>query len=104
MHDPDIERAMREEARWRILRGLDAGRPYPVAETVLWRLLAGDLSLPVTPLMLRRELTYLEDRGLLEVFNRESATWSARLSRAGIDIVEYTVPCDPGIARPSKVW
>ena len=99
-----MERATREESRWRILRGLDAGRPYQVSETILWRLVSGDLGLPVSPMMLRRELVYLEERGLIEVLNRDEATWAARLTRAGIDVVEYTVPCEPGIARPPKVW
>jgi hypothetical protein len=27
-----------------------------------------------------------------------------KLTRIGIDVVEYTVECDPGIARPKKYW
>lgn len=101
MHEPDLERATREEARWRILRGLDAGRPYPVAETILLRLL-GDINLPATAHSVRRELDYLEERGLIEVMHREDAVWSARLTRDGVDVVEYTVACEPGVARPPR--
>lgn len=101
MHDPDLERAMREEARWRILRGLDAGRPYNVAETILLRLLS-DISLPATAHSVRRELDYLEERGLIDVLDRDSSVWSARLTRSGVDVVEYTVSCEAGIARPPR--
>ena len=69
MNNIDIERAQREETRWRILRCLDAGRPGFVAETIIYRVLV-DIHLPMTP--------------------------------NGVDVVEYTVDCDPGIARPKK--
>ncbi len=97
----DFEKAQREEARWRILRGLDAGRPRPVSETILFRLLQ-DIQLPLTPQHLRRELDYLEDRGLVRLLGQNTPTWSAELTRHGVDVVEYTIECDPGIARPAK--
>jgi hypothetical protein len=96
-----LERARREESRWRILKGLDIGRPYPVSETILFRLL-DDVHLPLPPVAVRRELDYLEERGLLRVLDRDGAVWSAELTRDGIDVVEYTVTCDPGIARPPQ--
>lgn len=101
MHEVDLERAAREEARWRILRALDAGRPIAVAETIILRTLQ-DIQLPITPHGLRRELAYLEDRGLVEVGGRDGPVWTAELTRYGVDVVEYTVACDPGIARPKK--
>jgi len=64
MNDVDMDRAQREESRWRILKGLDAGRPYAVSETILFRLLH-DIKLPLTVLDVRRELDYLADRGLV---------------------------------------
>jgi hypothetical protein len=97
----DLEKAQREETRWRIMRALDAGRPLRVSETLLLRVLA-DIDLPVTPHEVRRELDYLEERKLVEVTGKEEGTWLANLTRMGIDIVEYTVPCDPGIARPPR--
>lgn len=101
MNEIDLETAMREEARWRILRCLDAGRPLPVSETIIYRVL-GDINLQITPHGVRRELDYLEERELIRVSDKETPTWSAELTRTGIDVVEYTVPCDPGIARPKK--
>jgi hypothetical protein len=34
--------------------------------------------------------------------NRNGPVWSAELTHHGVDIVEYTVDCFPGIARPPK--
>lgn len=99
----DLDQARREEARWRILKGLDAGRPYPVSEAILFRLLH-DVQLPVTALDVRRELDYLEDRKLLTLAGKDSPVWAAELTRYGVDIVEYTIACEPGIARPAKYW
>lgn len=97
----DMERAQREETRWRILKVLDAGRPTAVSETIILRVLQ-DINLQVTPKMLRRELDYLADRQLITVLDKDGPTWSADLTRAGVDVVEYTIPCEPGIARPKK--
>ena len=37
--------------------------------------------------------------------NKEpSGRWFAELNRHGTDVAEYTVECDPGIARPQKYW
>lgn len=104
MHEIDMEKSQREESRWRVLRALDAGRPHPVAETIIFRALH-DIALSATPHQLRRELTYLEERKLIEVIGKDdSATWLAKLTRHGIDVVEYTVACEAGIARPKKYW
>jgi hypothetical protein len=101
MHEVDMDKFTREETRWRILQVLNAGRPLPVSEAITLRALQ-DASLQVTPHGLRRELAYLEDRRLVEISGKNSPTWSAELTRIGVDVVEYTVDCDPGIARPKK--
>ena len=36
----DLEQKNREEARWRMLRVVDAGRPIAVSEQIIWRVLA----------------------------------------------------------------
>jgi hypothetical protein len=98
----DLQKAQREEVRWRILRALDAGRPRPVSETILLRVLT-DIELPITAHELRRELDYLAGRLLIEIQGRDAGpVWTASLTRMGIDLVEYTIPCEPGIARPKK--
>lgn len=99
----DFEQKQREEARWRILRVLDAGRPIAVSENIVWRVLA-DVKLPLTVNMLRRELSYLKDLGLLDLEGADNETWYARLTAAGVDVVEYTAAAPAGIARPRKYW
>lgn len=101
MNEIDLGKAQREEIRWRILKVLDAGRPLPVAETLILTTLQ-DVSLPVSPHGLRRELDYLAERKLVVITARDTPTWTAQLTHYGIDIVEYTTECFPGIARPKK--
>lgn len=99
----DAERARRETIRWIILEALNHGRPYEVAETLI---LAAVQAVPLqcTALELRRELDYLEDRKLITVRRMEAAPWTAELTRHGVDVVEYTVEIEPGIARPKRYW
>jgi len=54
----DLAQKQREEARWRILRVIDAGRPIAVSESIVLRVLA-DVRLPLGPAGVRRELDYL---------------------------------------------
>jgi hypothetical protein len=99
----DLEQKQREEARWRILRVLDAGRPIAVSENIIFRVL-DDVRLPLGPTGVRRELDYLRNLGLATVDEADSEVWYAKLTAAGVDIVEYTVPPPPGITRPKKYW
>ncbi len=99
--DLDLKKSMTEVVRWYLLVALDAGRPLPVNEDILVRAL-NDASLPVTHSDLRRELDYLRDRKLIEVTGEDSDRWEASLTALGVDVVEYTTDCRPGIARPPK--
>lgn len=99
----DLERASRETARWLILVTLDKARPLGAAESLIASVLAA-VPHPITTHELRRELDYLADRGLVEIKGRTTPQWHAALTRVGVDVVEYTVDCDPGIARPAKYW
>lgn len=98
-----LEQKQREEARWRILRVLDAGRPLPVSESIILRVL-NDVRLPIGPAAVRRELDYLRALGLTEIEDGDEDTWFARLTAAGVNTVEYTVAAPTGIARPKKYW
>ena len=93
----------RESLRWNLLNTLNYHRPYSMHEQ---RLLEVALVLypDATPAELRRELHYLEGRALLSLTRQPSGTWFADLTRAGVDLCDYTVDCDPGIARPVKYW
>ena len=99
----DMEKVRRESIRWHIMVALNSGRPEPVAEPLVLSVIQ---SIPIecTARELRRELDYLAERKLIEVKRLEGAPWIAHLLRDGVDVVEYTVDCDPGIARPTKYW
>jgi hypothetical protein len=99
----DLEQKQREEARWRILRVLDAGRPIAVSETIVWRVLH-DIRLPMSVNSVRREITYLRDLALLEIEGEGTEIWFAKLTAQEVDVVEYTVNAPAGVARPRKYW
>ena len=99
----DLEQKQREDARWRLLRVLDAGRPVGVGESIIWRVLH-DVKLPFSLNQVRRELAYLRDLGLVDIDGEEAETWFARLTAKGVDVVEYTIAAPAGIARPKKFW
>jgi hypothetical protein len=103
MNGVDLEQKQREEARWRTLRVLDAGRPIAVSENIVWRIL-NDLRLSLSLSGLRRELDYLRTLGLLEIDGEQSGTWYLRLTATGVDVVEYTIAAPPGVGRPRKYW
>jgi len=102
MNKPDLDKARRETNRWLILQCLECARPLGAGEALLLTALADTVK--ITQLELRRELDYLQERELVEIHGRNSPQWTAKLTRAGIDVVEYTVDCEPGIARPQKYW
>lgn len=97
---PDLRKALIQSARWYILVALNLARPDPVPEALVLCAL-DDSSLKLTEHELRRELDYLADRGLIDL-TRGDAVWTASLTAAGVDLVEYTTECRPGINRPPK--
>ena len=78
----DLEQKQREEARWRILRVVDAGRPSVVSEQIIWRVLI-DIKLPFSLNAVRRELSYLADLDLIGLEGQDTGTWFARLTARG---------------------
>lgn len=99
----DLEKAARETLRWLIITALNAGRPIGASETLILSA-AQPVMRETTQRDIRRELEYLEDRGLVELDGKHTGAWHAKLTHHGIDVAEYTVPCHPGIARPEKWW
>ena len=100
MNSVDLATAQREELRWLILLALNAARPVGTSEVIVRR--AIDPVVPgVTDLEIRREMDYLAERDLVNI-ERNRPVWFARINRHGIDIVDYTVACHAGIARPAK--
>lgn len=99
----DFSKARRENMRWLILSTLDRARPAGAPEMLILSIITALLP-DATRLEIRRELDYLEGRGLLKIEDKDLGVWRAELTRAGVDVVEYTVPCEPGIARPEKYF
>ncbi len=99
----DHMKTRRESMRWLVILTLNNARPIGAyEELVLSTILA--IYLDATALEIRRELDYLADRVLVELRKEPSGRWFANLTRDGVDVAEYTVDCDPGIARPTKYW
>lgn len=99
----DPEKSRRETLRWLILLTLNAARPLGAGETLLIDTVRQAIP-DGTPRELRNELDYLAERALVHLTGRDSPQWRAKLTRDGIDVAEYTAPCEPGIARPPRYW
>jgi len=97
----DQTKQRREFMRWVMLLGLYNALPVGAWEEVLLSIVQG-VWLDASPREARLALEYLSDRKLIELRKEPSGRWFADLNRYGVDVVEYTVPCEPGIARPEK--
>lgn len=99
----DHAKVRREAMRWNLINTLNKARPYTSNEQFLLEVMRA-IYPDATALETRRELDYLADRDLVELNKTTSGTWFADLTRYGVDIAEYTIDCEPGIARPAKYW
>lgn len=99
----DQAKVRRENMRWQILLTLNNARPIGAYEEVVLSVVQA-MYPDATPLEVRREMDYLADRKLVDLRKEPSGRWFADLTRYGIDVAEYTVDVDPGIARPVKYW
>lgn len=99
----DIAKVRREMMRWNIILTLNNARPIGAAEELILTVVQS-ISPDATHVELRRELDYLEGRGLVKINREPNGHWHAELTRDGVDVVEYAVACDAGIARPVKYW
>ena len=97
------EKARREGMRWHLINTLNKARPYTSSEVFLLDVMRG-IYPDVTALELRQQLEYLQDRKLLDLTKQPSGMWFADLTHLGVDIAEYTIDCQAGIARPEKYW
>lgn len=93
------QRQRREFMRWILLLTMELSRPAPATLSMLHGVVMGEYP-DATDLEVRRELDYLRERDLVEVHTDPIGQVRASLQRHGIDIVQYTVDCEPGIARP----
>lgn len=103
MNQIDHTRLRREAIRWLILLTLNNARPIGAFEGLVLSVAQSEYP-DATALELRREMDYLNERELIKLDKQPSGKWHADLTRHGVDVAEYTVNCEPGIARPAKYW
>jgi hypothetical protein len=103
MTTPDMAitmaRIRRENLRWYLLVALNVSRPAGCGTVVLLSVMQANYP-DATEQEVRRELDYLLDRKLIEIDKKPDGRWHCELNRLGVDLVEYTIDCEPGIARP----
>ncbi|KHA57140.1 hypothetical protein NM74_07945 [Aeromonas hydrophila] len=99
----DATKARRESMRWYIMLTLNTSRPVDPTEVLVLSTVQGVIP-DATAAELRREMDYLADRSIVTLDKLPHGMWVAGLTSLGVDIVEYTVDCRPGIARPVKYW
>jgi len=100
---PDLARVRRETLRWLAILTLNNARPLGLYEGPVLAVVQAEYP-DATAHELRKELDYLADRGLVGLRKEPSGRWHADLTRHGVDVAEYTVDVEPGIARPAKYW
>ncbi|MGV2287285.1 hypothetical protein AAHK20_01105 [Trinickia sp. YCB016] len=93
----------RESLRWYLLLTVYNSRPEAVPEDIV-QVTMRSIYPDVTSIEVRLELDYLAARALVRLHKSPSGRWWSDLTHHGIDIVEYTVDCAPGIARPIRYW
>lgn len=99
----DQTKIRRESIRWLVILTLNNARPLGAFEGPVLAVVQSEYP-DATPLELRREVDYLAERKLLEIEKKPDGRWHVELTRHGMDVAEYTVDCEPGIARPGKYW
>lgn len=103
MPAPDMPKVRRESMRWLVILTLNNARPLGCGEGPI--LSVAQTQFPdASPHEMRVQLDYLEDRDLVKLTKYPHGPWHAELTRYGVDVAEYTVEIQPGIARPAKYW
>ncbi|GEQ77435.1 hypothetical protein CTTA_4440 [Comamonas testosteroni] len=93
------EKIRREAMRWHLLQIADVARPVGIYTEAMLPIIQSVYA-DATENELRRNLDYLEERELVKVKKDPTDRWFVELTRYGIEVVEYTIDCQPGIARP----
>ncbi len=97
--DPNMQKIRREQIRWHLMAIANVARPYGINTPALLPVIQS-IYADATEHELRRELNYLEERQLVKIKRDPLDNWMVELTRWGVDVVEYAVDCDPGVARP----
>jgi hypothetical protein len=99
MNAEHLKKIRRETMRWLLLCAINVARPTGINTAALLPIIQATYP-DATHKEIRVELDYLADRDLVEIKRDPLDSWFVDLQRYGVDVVEYTVPCDPGISRP----
>ena len=99
----DLVKARRENMRWLMLNALNNARPLGAMD-VLALTVVQAIYPDATAKELHGQLAYLENKELVDIKRQPDGHWHSTLNSNGIDVVEYTVDCPAGIARPVKYW
>jgi len=94
-----LARARSGAIRWHLLSAVYTARPVGIYTEALLPIIQSVYP-DATHREIRRDLDYLEQRGLARIRRDPIDRWFVDLTRAGVDVSEYTVACEPGIDRP----
>lgn len=100
----DTGKPREEQIRWVILLALKNASPQPAPAPLLLRVVRGAGWTDATPMEILQEANYLQARGLLTLQTEQDGLWLAAPTRYGTDVALFTLPCEPGIARPPYKW
>ena len=99
----DLVKARRENMRWLLLNALNNARPLGAMDVLVLTVVQA-IYPDATANELHAQLAYLENKELVDISRKPDGHWHSLLNSNGIDVVEYTVGCPAGIARPTKYW
>ncbi|MBN8488232.1 MAG: hypothetical protein J0M20_10990 [Burkholderiales bacterium] len=99
MSDALMAKIRREQIRWFLLVAANVSRPVGIYTEAMLPIVQATYP-DATHKEIRINLDYLSERGLVHITRDGMDRWFVELTRFGIDLVEYTVPVEPGIARP----
>ena len=99
----DLVKARRENMRWLLLNALNNARPLGAMDVLVLTVVQA-IYPDATANELHAQLAYLENKELVVINRKPDGHWHSVLSSDGIDVVEYTIDCPAGIARPAKYW
>jgi hypothetical protein len=100
MSEALMHKIRREQIRWFLLVAANVSRPAGIYTEAMLPIVQATYP-DATHREIRLQLDYLEERALVKITKDSLDRWFVELTRFGIDVVEYTLPVEPGIARPT---
>jgi len=94
--------ARRKNIRWRILAVCDSSRDIRLDEQLLLQVLS-DTDLDVSPAELRKETSFLEKKGLINI-DKDKGRHLLGITAYGTEFVEYDAAAIKSIGRPQKYF